>query len=107
MTTNKKIKSKLKLMLRSMGFLCNKNSKPKKIKIRISRSINVDGTVTEYTSPLERIPVNEFSLQSEITVFLADKKIARPECKFNIETQNCECGHSVNDFLLTPCNTKK
>ena len=69
MTFIKKTKSKFKLFLRRIGLLCNKNTKPKKTRIRVSRSINVDGTVTEYTSPLERIPLNPNSFESELHVW--------------------------------------
>ena len=69
MTLSKKIKSRFKLFLRRIGLLCNKNTKPKKTRIRVSRSINVDGTVTEYSSPLDHIPLNEKSFESELHVW--------------------------------------
>jgi len=74
MKLKKKIKSKFLIYLRKIGFLCNKNPKPKKIQIRVSRSINVDGTVTEYSSPLNYIPLNEKSFESELHVYHEIKK---------------------------------
>ena len=80
MTFVKRTKSKFKLLLRRMGLLCNKNTKPKKTRIRVSRSINVDGTVTEYTSPLEKLPENPNSFESELHVW---NEIHKPVTKTN------------------------
>jgi hypothetical protein len=72
MTTRKKIKSKLLLLLRDLGFL----KKPYKHRrgIRVSRSVQPDGTVTEYQSPLREIPQNKHDLESAIHVFHEIKK---------------------------------
>ena len=43
MTIRKKVKSKFKLFLRSLGMLCKKPTEPSK-RIRISKTINPDGT---------------------------------------------------------------
>ena len=47
MTLRKKINSRFKLMLRRFGMLCRK-PKAKSKRIRIKRTINPDGTVTDH-----------------------------------------------------------
>jgi hypothetical protein len=47
MTLRKKINSRFKLLLRRMGMLCRK-PKAKTKRIRIKRTINPDGTVTDH-----------------------------------------------------------
>lgn len=74
MTTRKKIKSKLLSLLRDLGFV----KKPYKHRrgIRVSRSVQPDGTVTEYKSPLREIPENKQDLEAAIHVFHEIKKSA-------------------------------
>jgi hypothetical protein len=47
MTVRKKIKSKFKLMLRRLGMLCKRPIETTR-RIRISKTLNPDGTVTEH-----------------------------------------------------------
>ena len=68
MNFNKKIKSRFKLFLRRLGLICKKPRTPKR-KIYVSRSINYDGSVTEYDAPLDHIPMNQNSFQSELHVW--------------------------------------
>ena len=72
MTTRKKVKSKLLSLLRDLGFA----KKPYKHRrgIRVSRSVQPDGTVTEYKSPLREIPQNKHDLESAIHIFHEIKK---------------------------------
>jgi hypothetical protein len=72
MTTRKKVKSKLLSLLRDLGFV----KKPYKHRrgIRVSRSVQPDGTVTEYKSPLREIPQNKHDLDSAIHIFNEIKK---------------------------------
>jgi hypothetical protein len=72
MTTRKKIKSKLLSLLRDLGFV----KKPYKHRrgIRVSKSVQPDGTVTEYKSPLREIPQNKHDLDSAIHIFNEIKK---------------------------------
>ena len=74
MTTRKKVKSKLLSLLRDLGF----SKKPYKHRkgIRVSRSVQPDGTVTEYKSPLREIPENKQDLEAAIHVFHEIKKSA-------------------------------
>lgn len=83
------------------------HSKPEPRKLRIAMTIHSDGSVTKYDGPIDAVPVNQHSLQSEVGAFLADKKISKPGCKFDVSTQSCICGHSLNDFLTKTCNNKK
>ena len=57
MTLRKRIKSRFKLTLRRFGMLCRK-SKPKTKRIRIAKTINPDGTITEHEK-LEQQPIFE------------------------------------------------
>jgi hypothetical protein len=72
MTTRKKVKSKLLSLLRDLGF----SKKPYKHRrgIRVSRSVQPDGTVTEYKSPLREIPENKQDLEAAIHIFHEIKK---------------------------------
>ena len=72
MTTRKKVKSKLLSLLRDLGFV----KKPYKHRrgIRVSRSVQPDGTITEYKSPLREIPQNKHDLESAIHIFHEIKK---------------------------------
>ena len=68
MTFKKKIKTRFKSFLRRLGLLCKKPQPPKR-KIYISRSINSDGSVTEYDAPLDHIPLNKNSFEAELHVW--------------------------------------
>lgn len=56
MTFVKRIKSKFKLLMRRMGMLCRK-PKEKTRRIRISKTINPDGTTTEHKDRLTEQPL--------------------------------------------------
>lgn len=94
------------LSLRHMGMLC-KAPKPEPRKLKLAMTIHSDGSVTKYDGPIDAVPVNTHSLESEVGAFLADKKISKPGCKFDVSSQTCVCGHSLNDFLTKTCNNKK
>jgi len=80
MRLKKKIKSKFLIYLRKMGLLC-KPLKKGKPQIYVSKSVHPDGSVVEYDSPLEKIPLNKNSFESELHVYNEMKKDA--EIKYN------------------------
>jgi hypothetical protein len=84
MRLKKKIKSKFLIYLRKMGLLC-KPPKKTKHKIHISRSVHPDGSITEYDLPLENIPLNKNSFESELHVYHEMKRDA--ELKYNRKKQ--------------------
>jgi hypothetical protein len=102
MTRKRNFQTSIYLALRRMGMLC-KTPKPTPRKIYIQKTIQPDGRQIIYTEPLDSIPENPYSLQSEIGVFLADKKISKPGCKFDIASQQCICGNTTNEFLTLTC----
>ena len=106
MKRKRNFQTSIYLTLRRMGMLC-KPPKPQSRKLNIAMTIHSDGSITKYDGPIDAVPVNTHSLQSEIGAFLADKKISKPGCKFNVASQSCVCGHSLNDFLSKTCNDKK
>jgi hypothetical protein len=106
MKRKRNFQTSIYLALRHMGMLC-KVSKPTARKIHVVKTIHPDGRVTTYNAPLDAMPENKYSLQSEIGAFLSDKKVSKPGCKFDVNTQSCVCGHSLNDFLTKTCNNKK
>ena len=57
MTLKRKIKSRFKLMLRRLGMLCKQPNEPKN-RIRISKTLNPDGTTTVHDRITEQ-PLNE------------------------------------------------
>lgn len=68
MTFVKKLKSRFKLALRRVGFLC-KRSKPQTHRIRISRTLNPDGTTT-YHDRLTKQPINNGNtFESELHIW--------------------------------------
>jgi len=72
MTIKKKIKTKLLSTLRNLGII--KKPYIHKRGIRVSKSVQPDGTVTLYTSPLREIPENKNDLASAIHIFHEIKK---------------------------------
>ena len=82
-------KTKFHLWLRRIGMLCKKPVKQKQ-RIRISRTIYPNGDV----SPID----------AERAVWVENKKSAIKGCKFNVDTQSCECGvKSMDDFARGNC----
>jgi hypothetical protein len=94
------------LALRRVGMLC-KAPRMAPRRIHVVKTVHPNGRETIYNEPLATMPENSYSLESEIGAFLSDKKISKPGCKFNVTTQSCVCGHSLNDFLSKTCNNKK
>jgi hypothetical protein len=72
MTFKKKVKSKLKLFLRSLGMLCKKPTEPSK-RIRVSKTVYHDGTIVEHDR-ITQVPENKHSFDSELHVFNEIKK---------------------------------
>jgi len=106
MNRRRNFQTKLYLVLRHMGMLC-KPKRPEPRKLKLAMTIHADGSITKYDGPIDAVPANTHSLQSQIGAFLADKKVSKPGCKFDINTQSCVCGHVLNDFLTKTCNNKK
>ena len=102
MTFKKKTKNQFKLLLRRLGFLCKKPRNPI-TPLRISKTLNPDGTITVYDSPIFQIPENTYSLESEIHVYLEEKKFANPGCKFDTNAKTCVCGKTMEEFLMNKC----
>lgn len=106
MKRKRNFQTKLYLALRQLGMLCKKpRQEPRKL--RLSMTVHADGSITKYDGPIDAVPANTHSLQSQIGVFLADKKVSKSGCKFDVSSQACVCGHSLNDFLTKTCNNKK
>ena len=73
MTIRKKVKSKFKLFLRSLGMLCKKPTEPSK-RIRVSRTLWPDGTVTNHER-LNKQPLFEGNtFESELHIYNEIKK---------------------------------
>jgi hypothetical protein len=68
MTIRKKVKSKFKLFLRSLGMLCKKPTEPSK-RIRISKTINPDGTATEHDRITEQPLYTGNTFESELHIY--------------------------------------
>ena len=105
MTFKTKTKNQFKLFLRRLGFLC-KESKKTTRRLRVAKTLNPDGTVTEYDSPIFQMPENAYGLESEIHVFLEEKKLANPGCKFDTNAKTCVCGKTIDEFLINMCISK-
>jgi hypothetical protein len=98
MNRKRNFETRVFILLRKMGFLCKKPKEPER-RYRIGSTVNYDGTITTYAEPLKEMPVNPNSLNAEINVYLQEKKLARPNCKFDTVKLTCECGRGINDFL--------
>jgi len=73
MTLKKKIKSRFKLMLRRLGMLC-KRPVETTTRIRISQTINPDGSVTKHQRLMEQ-PMQEDTFETELHIW---KEIHKP-----------------------------
>jgi len=102
MTFKTKAKTRLKLFLRRLGFLCKKPTKITR-SLKISHTINTDGTITKYDSPIFKLPENTYSFESELHVYLEEKKLANPKCQFDTNTKTCVCGKTIEDFSTSKC----
>ena len=80
MNRKRNLKTAMLLMLRKAGYLCKK---PTTIPrgIRVSKSIQPDGTVTHHYKPLKEIPLNPDSFASELHVYHELKKLGNPKNK--------------------------
>jgi hypothetical protein len=68
MTFRKKVKSKFKLFLRSLGMLCKKPSEPSK-RIRISKTLNPDGSVIQHDRLTEQPLFEGDTFESELHIY--------------------------------------
>lgn len=75
MKRKRNLKTAMLLMLRKAGYLCKKPA-PAPKGIRVSKSIQPDGTITYYDKPLKEMPTNPNSFQSELHVYHEVKKLA-------------------------------
>jgi hypothetical protein len=105
MTFKTKTKNQFRLLLRRLGFLCKKPTKTTR-RLRVSKTLNPDGTITEYDSPIFQMPENAYGIESEIHVFLEEKKSVNPGCKFDTNAKTCVCGKTIEQFLANKCISK-
>lgn len=68
MNRKRNVKTAMLLMLRKVGWLCKKPQPTSKV-IRVSRSIQPDGTTTYYNKRPTSIPENPNSFKSELHVW--------------------------------------
>jgi hypothetical protein len=73
MTFRKKTKTKFKSFLRRLGLLCKKPTEPSK-RIRISKTINPDGTSTEHGRLTEQPLFEGNTFESELHIYNEIKK---------------------------------
>ena len=106
MTFKTKTKNQFKLFLRSLGFLCKKPTKTTR-RLRVAKTLNPDGTITEYDSPIFEMPENSYGIESEVHVFLEEKKLANPGCQFDTNAKTCVCGKTMEGFIMGNCLSKK
>lgn len=78
MNRKRNFKTAMLLMLRKAGYLCKKSA-PAPRGIRLSKSIQPDGTTTYYDKPLKEAPINPNSFQSELHVYHEVKKLSNPK----------------------------
>jgi hypothetical protein len=76
MTFKKKVKTRFKSFLRRLGLLCKKPTTPSK-RIRISKTINPDGTTTQHEK-LDKQPLYEGNtFESELHIYNEIKKTVK------------------------------
>ncbi len=83
MTLIKKTKTKIKLALRKLGFLCKKYQ-PLKKGVRISKTRMPDGSEIYHGGFVEKAPINNQSFESELHVYHEIKDLV----KFNKTIKN-------------------
>lgn len=72
----KSIKTAALIWLRRTGYLCKKPvTTPKGI--RVSKSIQPDGTEVYYDKPLKEMPINPQSFEAQLHVYHEVKKLAK------------------------------
>ena len=80
------------LLLRSLGMLCKpKREEPKRL--RISKTIWPDRSVS--------------AIESEQHVWIQNKMLARPNCRFDSATRTCACGVKTIEQFAVNCNSNK
>jgi len=68
MTLRKKIKSRFKLTLRRFGMLCKRKKSPSK-RIRISKTLNPDGTVIKHDKLTEQPIFEGNTFETELHIW--------------------------------------
>lgn len=68
MTIKRKLKTKLMLAFRSVGLLCKRPTAPTR-RIRISKTLNPDGTVTEHDKLTEQPLYEGNTFESELHIW--------------------------------------
>jgi len=106
MTFKTKTKTKIKLFLRRLGFLCKKPIYKKQL-IKLSKTIYPGGKIIAYDTPLEKVPENLNSFNAEVHVFLEEKKLSSKNCAFDTNTKTCVCGTTLDEFLISKCKKTK
>jgi hypothetical protein len=76
MTFRKKVKSRLKLFLRSLGMLCKRPTEPSK-RIRISKTLWPDGSTTEHERINEQPLYTGNTFESELHIYNEIKKTVK------------------------------
>jgi len=76
MTFRKKVKSKFKLFLRKLGMLCKGPVEPSK-RIRISRTINPDGSTTQHERLTSQPLFEGNTFESELHIYNEIKKTVK------------------------------
>lgn len=103
--TKNSFKVKFLSWMRSMGMLCRKPSQPKH-RIRIQKTVNVDGTVTHHET-LRSQPLTETNIKTARHIWIESKKAAASQCKFDSVSETCTCGIDIDDFAITGCTKNK
>ena len=80
MTFKTKSKARFKSFLRRLGLLCKKPTKPTK-RIRISRTINPDGSTTQHDRLTEQPLYEGNTFESELHIYNEIKKTVRKSRK--------------------------
>jgi hypothetical protein len=76
MTFRKKVKSKFKLFLRSLGMICKKPTEPTK-RVRISKTINPDGSVIQHERLTSQPLYEGNTFESELHIYNEIKKTVK------------------------------
>ena len=53
------------------------------------------------------MPKNSYGIESEVHVFLEEKKLANPGCQFDTNAKACICGKTMEEFIMGSCINKK
>lgn len=80
MNRKRNLKTTVLLILRRVGWLCKKHNTTAK-RIRVSRSVQPDGTTMYYDKPLRALMPNPHSFAAELHVYYELKKLGNPKAK--------------------------